>query len=132
MIATRLRLALVIACLALHPAQLVSAQSAIDPQSLVGEWSGKWIAAATGGGNGGRAGLQGPYVLTITKVEGTRVLATIETRGFSGDIRGTLEDNRLIFAGQQFRTELTVDGKEMRGQRQGGGIPAREIELVKK
>ena len=38
----------------------------------------------------------------------------------------------LPFAGAPFRTELTVDGTQMRGTRQGGGIPPREIRLLKK
>lgn len=132
MTSRRLAFALVLACLALRPIPLVFAQATLDPQSLVGEWAGKWIAAATGGGNGGRGGTQGPYALVITKIEGDRVFATVESREFSGAVRGTLADNRLTFAGPQFRTELTIEGNQMRGLRQGGGLPPREIQLVKK
>ena len=134
MTAKRLSLALFLACLALGSTQLVSAQTAaLDPQSLVGEWTGKWIAAAVvGQGGGGRGGMQGPYSLVITKVEGGSVFATLETQGFSGPIRATLAGNSLTFGGGLFRTELTVDGNEMRGTRQGGGIPPRAIQLVKK
>jgi|SRR5215475_8624821 len=122
---------LLLACLTLCPDPLL-AQAALDPQSLVGQWTGKWIAAATGGGNGGRGGTQGPYSLTITRVEGDVVFATVEYREFSGNVRGTISDNQLTFVGPQFRTELRIDGNQMRGLRQGGGLPPREIQIVKK
>ena len=76
--------------------------------------------------------MEGPFSQVITDVHGDQVLATIETREFSGNVRGTLAGRQLTFAGPQFRTELTIDGNQMRGTRQGGGIPPREIRLVKK
>jgi hypothetical protein len=119
-------------CLLAAPATPLAAQPALDPRSLVGEWTGTWTAGATGGGTGSRAGTQGPYTLAISRVDGGRVFGTIQTRWYSGNIRGTLEDNRLIVASEQYRTELTVDGNQMRGTRQGGGIPPVGIQLVKK
>jgi len=132
MTSRRLAFGLLLACLALHWAPMLFAQATLDPQSLVGEWVGKWIAAATGGGSGGRGGTQGPYSLVITRVEGDRVFATLDTQGFSGNIRATLSGDRLTFGGEQFQTELAIDGNQMRGTRRGGGIPAREIQLLKK
>jgi hypothetical protein len=68
----------------------------------------------------------------ISRVEGDRVFARIETQGFSGPALGTLSGNRLTFAGERFRVELTVNGSEMRGTRQGGGVPGHALQLVRR
>ena len=107
---------------------VVLAQSAVDPQALIGEWNGRWTIGAAGGGVGGRGGTQGPYKLVITKVEGDRVFATLDTQGFSGKITATLAGNTLSFGNDRLQTQLTVDGNQMRGTRSGGVAPARDIQ----
>jgi hypothetical protein len=106
-----------------------AAQSPFDSQTLVGEWVGKWTLSVGGGGRAG--GREGPYVLTIKRVEGEHVFARVEFQGQSRDIRATLSGNRLAFGNEQFQTALTVEGDQMRGTRQGGGIPSRDITLTK-
>lgn len=128
----RVVLSLLVACLALSPASLLLAQAPFDPQSLVGEWVGKWSAGATSGGTGGRGGTQGLYSLVITRVQGDQVFGKVEFQEFSGNVRGTLTGNNLTFAGERVRTELTIHGNEMRGTRQATGGSSREIHLLKK
>jgi len=107
------------------------AQSSVDPQALIGEWTGRWRQGAVGG-PGGRGGTQGPYKLLITKVEGDRVSGSLDTQGFSGNVTATLSGNQLSFGNDRVQTQLTVDGNQMRGTRSGGGLPTREIQLTKK
>src|SRR5262245_44515773 len=107
------------------------AQAQFDPHSLIGEWVGKWTAGATGMSSGARGGPQGPYSLVITRVEGDRVYATLGTPEYTGPIRATLSGSQLSFGNERFQTELAVDGNQMRGSRSGGGIPPREILLLK-
>src|SRR5262245_14975001 len=132
MTSRRFAIGLLLAWASLHPALSTSAQTSVEPGSLVGEWVGTWTAGATSGGSGGRGGPQGPYSLVITRVDGDRVFGTVAFREFSGKVVGTLSGNTLTFAGERFRTELTVDGNQMHGTRQGGGVPARAIQLQKK
>jgi hypothetical protein len=106
-------------------------QAGVDPQSLLGEWTGKWVyAQATGGRRAG--GTTGPYALTVKRVEGERVAATLDVLGQTWDIRARLFENRLTFGNEQFQTELMVDGDQMRGRRQGSGSIPWLIELTKK
>jgi hypothetical protein len=85
-------------------------------------------------GHGGRraGGTTGPYALTIERVEGERVAATLDVLGQTWDIRTRLFENRLTFGNEQFQTELMVDGDQMRGRRQGSGSIPWLIELTKK
>jgi hypothetical protein len=124
---------LTLVVLVLVPGSQGSAQAPLDPQALIGEWVGKWVAITMAGGGSRRAGgREAPYALTINRVQGNRVLARLENQGFSGNINATLSGNRLTFGNEQFQTVLTVEGDEMRGTRQGGGAPPYEITLAKK
>ena len=107
------------------------AQPGLDPQSLVGEWRGKWTSGAATGGPGPRSGREGPFGLTITEVRGNVVRATIEVGGATTAIRATLQGNQLKFGNEQIQTELTIDGDHMRGTRQRAGAPQAEVDLQK-
>jgi hypothetical protein len=90
----------------------------VDPQTLVGRWVGSWTNANTGKGNG-------KYYLTIERVEGQKVFGVGEFVGQKTSqfkVNGTLSGNQLTFG----RTELTVDGREMRGK-----APSLDIKLMK-
>jgi hypothetical protein len=92
---------------------VASAQTPVDPQSLVGEWTGSWISAWVGGSTGA-------YQLTIARVEGNTVYGRFEftTRNVrgrrEGDFVGTVEGNRLTWGAEQ-KSELTIDGARMFG-----------------
>jgi hypothetical protein len=104
----------------------------VDPAALVGEWSGTWTAGAVTGSPGSRSGRQGPFILTITKVEGNVVGGTVEVQGVTSKIRATLRGNQLTFGNEQFQTELTIEGDRMRGTRQRAGTPSALLELGKR
>jgi hypothetical protein len=90
----------------------------VEPQTLVGKWSGSWTNANTGKGNG-------KYYLSIDRVEGQQVLGSGEFIGQKTTqfkVNGTLSGNQLTFG----RTELTVDGVTMRGK-----APNIDIKLMK-
>ncbi len=90
----------------------------VEPQTLVGKWSGSWTNANTGKGNG-------KYYLTIDRVEGQKVFGSGEVIGQKNSefkVNGTLSGNQLTFG----RTELTVDGVTMRGK-----APSMDIRLMK-
>lgn len=92
-------------------AALVWAQTPVDPQSLVGEWSGQW--ASRGGSS---QHMSGPLSMTVTRVEGTAVSASFSsrggTRGFQiWDSKGNLEGNILRFGNSTY----TIDGTTMTG-----------------
>jgi hypothetical protein len=90
------------------------AQAAADPQSLVGEWTGSWVDKREGKS-------KGQYSLTIEKVEGNRVQGRVEVsadRTSEFKFVGTLEGNRLTF-GRDTKTELTIEGTQMRGSSEG-------------
>jgi hypothetical protein len=108
------------------------AQPGLDPQSLIGEWRGKWTSGAVTGGPGPRSGREGPFALTITRVQGNIVHATIEVAGVTTEIRATLQGNQLKFGNEQIQTELTIDGDHMRGTRQRAGTPQALLDLEKK
>ncbi len=110
-------------------AGFVGAQSP-DPQSLVGEWNGKWVRQ--GGMQTKGSQQSGTYKLTIKKVDGNVVQASIEAESVAmgpvdRDINGTLQGDRLTFA----KTQLTVTGNQMRGTNTAGMFPV-EINLTKK
>lgn len=109
----------------------VRAQAKIDPQSLIGEWTGKWVTSH-GPGPRRAGGPNGPYALTIKQVTGDQVRATLDVVGQAREIRAKLVENRLTFGNDQFQTELTVDGDQMRGTRQGSASIPWVIELTKK
>jgi len=91
---------------------------AVDPQSLVGQWTGSWTNSNTGKDNG-------KYYLRIERVEGQKVFGDGEFVGRKASqfkVNGTLSGNQLTFG----RTELTVDGREMHGK-----APSIDIKLMK-
>ena len=105
-----------LACLALLLAFAVHQVRAADPdaEALLGEWQGTWASATGRSGNG-------PYFITIKKVEGEKVMGRSE-RPASGqspesnwNFVGTLAGNVLTVTTADFRMELTVNGKNMTG-----------------
>ena len=121
---------LTLVILVLAPGSQGVAQAPLDPQTLIGEWVGKWTGT-TSPGHGRHGGREGPYSLTINRVEGDRVFATVDFQG-TRRIRATLSGTNLAFGNEQFQTALRIDGDQMRGTVTGGGIPPREITLTKK
>jgi len=121
---------LTLVILVLTPGSQGAAQAPLDPQALIGEWVGKWTATV-GPGHGRYGGREGPYSLTVNRVEGDRVFATVAFQG-TRNIRATLSGNNLTFGNEQFQTALGIDGDQMRGRVTGGGVPPREIALTKK
>ena len=91
-------------------------QAPLDPQSLVGEWSGSWTGKHYAGANG-------RYHLTIEQVKGDKVygqvsFTTPEKPTFQHKLVGTLDRNRLTF-GSVNPTELLIEGNQMTGSSQG-------------
>jgi hypothetical protein len=89
-------------------------QAPLDPQSLVGDWSGSWMNKKLQGANG-------QYHLRIDEVKGNKVFGQVTIAGREKaefKIRGTLEGNRLTF-GTQNPTELLIEGNQMKGSAQG-------------
>jgi hypothetical protein len=89
-------------------------QTPLDPQALVGEWSGSWK-------NTKLQGINGQYHLTIDEVRGDKVYGQVvisgpETRQFK--LLGTLAGNQLTFSSGN-PTVLLIDGNQMRGNSQG-------------
>src|SRR5262249_3952916 len=89
------------------------AQAPLDPQSLIGVWSGTLI-------NKNIRGYNGQYQLTIEQVKGDKVNGQVvisgrETAQFK--IGGTLNGNRLTF-GKQNPTELLIEGNQTKGASQ--------------
>ncbi len=79
----------------------------VDPRALIGQWSGTWTSAHVASENG-------RYYLTITRVEGQKVIGKAEfvgKRTTEFPINGTLSGNRLTY----LRTELTISGNQMAG-----------------
>src|SRR5262245_37270547 len=111
------------AIIAAGSVSVVRAQPAVDPQSLIGEWRGKWTSGAATGGPGPRSGREGPFVLSITQVHGNLVHAVVEVGGVATKIRASLQGNQLRFGNEQIQTELVIDGNHMRGTRQRAGAP---------
>ena len=79
----------------------------VDPQALIGQWSGSWILVND-------VNTTGKYYLTIERVEGAKVFGQGE---FSGrrtipfKVNGTLSGNRLTYG----KAELTIHGNQMTG-----------------
>ena len=89
-------------------------QTELDPQSLVGEWVGRWTEKHV-------AKSHGSYYLWIEKVEGNKVYGRGEIAGRRSTefkLVGTLDSNRLTF-GKNTITELLIAGDQMRGSSQG-------------
>jgi len=103
------------------------AQAPIDPQSLIGEWSGKW----SGIWGTGSQTLTGDYVLRIRKVEGEKVFGEVEftNRGTTRtNLVGTFDGQRLTYG----NGALTVEGNRMTGTRPVTNFPQGvKIDLTK-
>jgi hypothetical protein len=95
---------------ALVPVTRVFAQN-VDPQSLVGQWNGNWTEKS-------ESKMNGPYYITIERVEGNKVFGLGEVHSRSGKTEfrfvGTLQGNRLTY-GRDNVTDLTIDGNRMEG-----------------
>lgn len=79
----------------------------VDPPALIGLWSGSWTSTHVASENG-------RYYLTITRVDGQKVVGKVEhvaRRTTQFPINGTLSGNRLTY----LRTELTISGNQMTG-----------------
>jgi hypothetical protein len=79
----------------------------VDPRALIGLWSGTWTSAHVASENG-------RYYLTITRVEGQKVVGKVEVvarRTTEFPINGTLSGNQLTY----LRTVLTISGNQMTG-----------------
>jgi hypothetical protein len=104
---------------------VASAQSPVDPQSLVGDWQGTWKPQASTKRN-----RTGSYHLSVERVEGARVSGKVlkvddkltEEKTFTGRLNG----NVLTYG----TVELTVDGARMSGK-SGAGRGGFDIELQK-
>jgi hypothetical protein len=100
-----------------------------DSHSLLGEWSGTWASQGPD-----RGAANGQYTLTIKNIDGARAFchlySTSAKSSNSVDFVAKLEGNTLSWSGQ-FPTQLTINGNEMKGVRQGGRFPA-DIALKKK
>jgi hypothetical protein len=86
----------------------------VDPQSLIGQWSGSWTGAALAKANG-------KYYLKIERVEGAKVFGTGEVSGHKNTefpLSGTLSGNQLTYG----KTTLTIDGNHMTGKGQSMDI----------
>ena len=77
----------------------------VDPQSLVGEWTGTWVGTS-------ERLVQGTLNMTVTKVEGNQVHGQFERDGWGRipavrfNFVGTLEGDKLA----RFRELNAVDG----------------------
>ena len=94
----------------LVPVTRIVAQN-VDPQSLVGQWTGNWTEKS-------ESKINGPYYLTIERVEGNKVFGLGEVHSRSGKTEfrfvGTPQGNRLTY-GRDNVTDLTIDGNRMEG-----------------
>ncbi len=89
-------------------------QAPLDPQSLVGEWSGPWRNKQLPGANG-------QYHLTIEEVKGDKVYGQVTISGretVQFKLSGTLDGNRLTF-GSANPTVFLIEGNQMKGSAQG-------------
>ena len=82
----------------------------VDPQSLVGQWTGTWTEKS-------ESKMSGRYYITIEKVEGKSVFGRGEVHSRSGKTEfqfvGPLE-GRLTYARDNV-VDLTIDGNRMEG-----------------
>src|SRR4030095_15449723 len=83
----------------------------VDPQSLVGQWTGTWTEKS-------ESKMNGPYYITIERVDGNKVFGRAEVHSRSGKTEfqfvGTLQGNRLTY-GRDNVADLTIDGNRMEG-----------------
>lgn len=82
----------------------------VNPQSLVGDWNGKWTITS---GQGGDSSAE--YVLQIERVEGNKVFGRGDFAWKGPNpfkLEGTLEGNRLKFGA----TELEIADDRMQGR----------------
>jgi len=116
-----------LSCLAVTP---VTPQT-LDPQSIIGEWGGRWVDPR-------EMSNTGSYFMTIKKIEGSKVFTRlyIVTRGsaFEGDREATLSGNTLTIETKFNKAEFTIEGDQMRGATRSlsTGFVVQEISLVKK
>jgi len=106
---------IVLACLTLVAGTALPGiwAQAADSHLLVGKWEGTWV-------NLSHPNARGDYTLTVTKVEQGQVQGRIEKSIFTGgntayDIVGTLEGDKLTYGTASTSTELTLNGKQLRG-----------------
>jgi len=120
---------IVLACLALVAGTAfpeIWAQ-AVDSNTLVGKWEGTWV-------NLSHPNARSDYILTVTKVEGSKVYARVERFAYTGgsatyDVVVTVEGDKLTYGTGSTSTELTLNGKQLRGTSVDGFRLA--IELMK-
>src|SRR5262245_14405173 len=103
----------------------VWSETPLDPQSLVGVWSGTRINKHGGGA-------AGQYELTIERVNGDKIYMQVVIDGRETfETVGTLNGNRLTFS-KQNPTELLIEGNQMKGTTQGSTRAApRAVTLIK-
>ena len=86
----------------------------------MGEWAGQWE------GKTKPDLFHGPYILTIEKVEGTKVFGHGASKTSAGAVEfkfvGALQGNHLSF-GKDPTVSLEIDGDAMKGTSQGGRAP---------
>jgi hypothetical protein len=103
------RLAISVAAVVVPVAGVVAQN--VDPQSLVGQWTGTWTEKS-------ESKMNGPYYITIERVDGNRVFGRAEVHSRSGKTEfqfvGALQGNRLT-DGRDNVTDLAIDGKRMEG-----------------
>jgi hypothetical protein len=105
-------------------ADAARSQAPLDPQSLVGEWSGAWNNKQLRGGNG-------QYHLRIDQVEGNKVFGQVTIIGREKaefKISGTLDGNRLTFSSAN-PTVFVIEGNQMKGSSQGS-VRANPMEIA--
>src|SRR2546425_13339271 len=108
-------IAFVMAAFTVAPA---TAQTPVDPQSLLGEWAGKW----SGIWGTGSQTQSGDYVLKITKVQGEKVFGQVEwtAKGMQkSNLVGNFDGRRLTYG----TAELVVEGDRMSGNRRVQNYP---------
>jgi hypothetical protein len=108
----------------------VWSQETIDPQSVVGVWTGSWTNRQWSGRS---AGGTGDYTLTLERVEGSQVYGRGTFYGPKGtnefDVVGTLDGNRLTY-GKKPVTKLLIQKGSMTGTWEGQ--ITRDITLYKR
>ena len=85
------------------------AQSAIDPQALVGQWTGPWVERSNESSSG-------RYHLKISKVEGDKVHCAGQfDAGRVILFVATLTGNQIRFVGQASTIELSLGANQLTG-----------------
>ncbi|MGH7894112.1 MAG: hypothetical protein ACREQL_05540 [Candidatus Binatia bacterium] len=89
------------------------AQGAINPQTLVGQWTGSWIERSNESSSG-------RYHLRISKVDGDKVHCAGQfDAGRTIPFIATLTGNEIRFVGQANIIELTLGGGQLVGTLSG-------------